>query len=511
MGIKLITNKATLGRIIADRIVEQPIDTDFVLPDYCPDISRMLKCRTTAKIVSKSVNKNILTLGGNVCVGILYLDNDSKEIRSYTSTVSFTKECELDEDAENCEIVARAGVDYLNCRAVTSRKLDLHGAVSIHFTVKSKEKSELLCSAEGSGVQVRCKNCDNTAKISIGEKNIVVSEDIEIPQSNGNIRCIIRGEAKAIASECKAVGDKAIIKGELGVYILYTSGTSGDICRLETQIPFSQIIDVLNIECENSCKAITEVSSLELRPKVGLDGESKVITVSAVVSASVMCSFNESVGIVTDSYSTDYNVEVKRKNITLKKEIDRLTEKFTVKKTVELTENIISVADLWCEVKNETVKTAEDGIVITGTVAAQLIAITSSQTPLYIEKPFEYSYKLRSHSLKEDCRADPSVNVVSASYTITSASTVEIRCEISAEADVFQITEAEVITDVLLAENAQKKEKGDSSLIIYYAKSGEIIWDIARNYNTSVRQIMSANSITEDCVPADMPLLVPII
>ena len=263
MGINLIKNQVTLGRIVADRIVEQPIDTEFILPDYCPDISRMLKCRTSAKIISKSINKNILTLNGNVCVSIIYLDNHSKEVKSYASTVAFTKECELDEDAENCFVSAKVGVDYLNCRVMTGRKLDLHGAVSIHYVVKSKEKTEILCEADGLGVQTKCKCCDNTAKICIGEKNIVISEDAEVAAAAGNIRCIIRGEAVSNVTECKVVGDKAIIKGELNVFMLYSSGNSGDICKLETSIPFSQIIDVTSVDCENQCKAVTEVSSLD--------------------------------------------------------------------------------------------------------------------------------------------------------------------------------------------------------------------------------------------------------
>ncbi len=510
MGINLIKNNATLGRIVADRIVEQPIDTEFILPDYCPDISRMLKCRTSAKIISKSINKNILTLNGNVCVSIIYLDSHSKDVRSYSSTVGFTKECELDEDAENCYVTAKVGVDYLNCRVMTGRKLDLHGAVSIHYVVKSKEKTEILCEAEGLGVQTKCKCCDNTAKICIGEKNIIISEDTEVAQASGNIRCIIRGEATSTVSECKAVGDKAIIKGELNVFMLYTSGNSGDICKLETSIPFSQIIDVMNIECENRCRAVTEVSSLELRPKIGLDGEAKVVNINAVVNASVICSYNECVRYITDSYSTDYDIDVKKKNILIKRETNDTVEKIGIKKTVEFAENIVSVADVWCEIKNETVKCSDGEVVLTGTVAAYLLVINASQSPMYIEKPIEYTHKFKVSDVGSNHTAEAIVSVMNVAYTITSAATVDVRADLNAEVFIYEVTDAQIVTQVDVDEKI-KKQKGEASLIIYYSKTGEKLWDIARNYNSSVKQIKSANALTDDDIISDMPLLIPII
>lgn len=511
MGINLIKNQATLSRILADRIVEQPIDTELVLPDYCPDISRMLKCRTSAKIISKSINKNILTLSGNVCVSIIYLDSHTKDVRSYSSTVSFTKECELEEEAEGCFVTARVGVDYLKCRVMTGRKLDLHGAVSIHYTVSGKEKSEIICGAEGCGIQTRCKCCDNTARICIGEKNIVVNEETEVSQTAGNIRCIIRGEAKANVSECKAVGDKAIIKGDLNVFMLYSSSNEGEICKFETVIPFSQIIDVMNVECENHCKAITDVSSLEIRPKIGMDGEAKVVNINAVIGTSVMCSFNESVKYVTDSYSTDYDLQLKRKNITIKRENDFFTEKINIKKEVEFAENIVSVVDVWCETKTESVKCSDGYAVINGTIAAHLLVINASQSPIYIEKPIEYTHKCKMNDLGEGLTAEAVISVMNTTYSISSATTVDLRIDLNAEILIFEVTDANIVVDMELNENGVKKSKGEASLIVYYSKAGENLWDIARNNNSSVKQIMCANVLNEDIIQNDMPLLIPII
>ena len=48
-----------------------------------------------------------------------------------------------------------------------------------------------------------------------------------------------------------------------------------------------------------------------------------------------------------------------------------------------------------------------------------------------------------------------------------------------------------------------------ASLTIYYASEGEPLWDIARKYYTSVNAIKRENDISEDKVPTNSMLLIP--
>ena len=45
MEYTLNRESLTTGEIIFDGAEEQPVDLDFSLPDYCPDIQRILKCQ----------------------------------------------------------------------------------------------------------------------------------------------------------------------------------------------------------------------------------------------------------------------------------------------------------------------------------------------------------------------------------------------------------------------------------------------------------------------------------
>ena len=56
MEFKVNRETFTASQIALDTTVEQAVERDFVLPDYYPDIFRILKCRVIPKIMSHSIN-----------------------------------------------------------------------------------------------------------------------------------------------------------------------------------------------------------------------------------------------------------------------------------------------------------------------------------------------------------------------------------------------------------------------------------------------------------------------
>ena len=68
----------SVSEIVYRQNIEHSIDTDFTLPDYCPDISRVLKCRIKPRIISKAFNSSQITIDGNVSFNLIYADEENK-------------------------------------------------------------------------------------------------------------------------------------------------------------------------------------------------------------------------------------------------------------------------------------------------------------------------------------------------------------------------------------------------------------------------------------------------
>ena len=55
MNYPIKTDSTHIGRIIFDDTSEQTVDSDFSLPDYCPDIQKILKCRIEPQITGSNI------------------------------------------------------------------------------------------------------------------------------------------------------------------------------------------------------------------------------------------------------------------------------------------------------------------------------------------------------------------------------------------------------------------------------------------------------------------------
>ena len=62
-----------LAEVLLDTAAEQALDLDFLLPDYEPEVFRLLKTRVQPVVQQIHVNGNRLELGGVCNVSVLYL------------------------------------------------------------------------------------------------------------------------------------------------------------------------------------------------------------------------------------------------------------------------------------------------------------------------------------------------------------------------------------------------------------------------------------------------------
>ena len=140
MEQKNLTMPVTVNETVLKETAEIPVDTDYTLPDYCPEISKILKCKTDVFIISKGINGKNVGVDGNVLITLIYV-SDEGELYSYEYQYPFNKTFEGADGIENADIFAAAKTDYINCRAVSPRKVDVHGAISLCVNAQKKKNS----------------------------------------------------------------------------------------------------------------------------------------------------------------------------------------------------------------------------------------------------------------------------------------------------------------------------------------------------------------------------------
>ena len=157
---------------------EQAIDVDFTLPDYCPDIQKILKCRAISRISSKAMNGRNITVDGTVTITVIYSDENCC-LNSYEYQFPFSKSFESDIDTDGACLSARTKCEYINCRAVTGRKIDIHGAAGIYIKLTKRRCEEVISDVDDKNVALLRGTAPATVPMGSADKYLIIEEEIE--------------------------------------------------------------------------------------------------------------------------------------------------------------------------------------------------------------------------------------------------------------------------------------------------------------------------------------------
>lgn len=510
MDFKLNREIFTATETQQDTSFEQSVEQDLLLPDYYPDIFRVLKCRLMPRIVSHSINGDKLTYELVALVKIIYLSEDSDKVNCVEQKLTYTKSCDIPQGIKNPCVVLTPKTDYINCRVVNQRRLDLRGAVTVRVKLTSEKARAVVSDAQGGNIQLLHEPVTFPTGRLYASKRVTIVEELELGDTKKPVSSIIRNGCAITLSEQKIVSGRLVVKGECDVNVLYGSD-SDDGMSLETMrfsVPFSQIIDMEGIDEKYELFCDVMSSGCDIIVK----GESmKTLECEIVMLVNCRAVRYETCDLVTDAYSTSNICEPEISDEKLEAVPVRISEPHTQTATLTCHDGEIgSVCDVWCDLSGVSGRYSFDknGIIISGNITFSAMCRNDSGCPTYLETDSAFEHKVESECVSEDSFVEPCVSVVGCSYTLVGSNAVEIKAELNIGGYVCKLITKKLVTGITLSEEAcDKSDLG--ALTLYYAGCGEKVWDIAKRYSVPVGAVMSENDLASDVLSDDKMLLVP--
>lgn len=486
---------------------EQPIDVDFSLPDYYPDINKIIKCRAVPRISAKGISGRSINIDGTVTVTVIYCDENGR-ICSYEYQYPFQKNFEGDTDTENAVLNANVRCEYINCRAVTNRKIDIHGACGIYVSLIMRKGCEVISDIDDPDIELLRGAAPATSPVSCAEKYLMMDEEIDLGENQQPVSSVVRYDAQAFVKETKILVGKAVVKGELAVTALCCT-SEGALQTVRSTIPFSQIVEIESLSEECIVDTCVQISYLEITVKPTDSGEGRCLKADSKLLIRCESSCDNDVPVIFDAYSKKYECTVEKQSVLFEKLCKNISESFVCKKNIELQgEGVSSVADMWCEVKPSSCSALDGRVSVSGTVTVTIIAYDTDDMPFLCEKPIDFEYTLNTDE-KGEIKFNPSITVASSSYTLTGADSAEVRIELNISGALCRCETVSVVTGIKSDCEKPIERKNRSAMTIYFAQSGERVWDIAHRYGASIGQIRQINDIQGETLLNDRMILVP--
>lgn len=511
MELKLTHESICINEVVFDEMIEQSVELDCLLPDYCPNIFKVLKCKMVPKITSYKVMGEELVIDGIACIYIVYVSEETNQLKSFLQKMPFSKTVSLKKTCNNPVVQVHAKTEYVNCRGVNSRRIEIRGVVGICVKVVSQNGETMVADAAGMGIQKRSVSMKSDGERLCATKQFTVREDLELGSGKPAMASVIYSRACATVSDIKVISNKLIIKGDVLIHCVYSPlQEEAGVQVMEYSLPVSQIIDMQGVDERYQCFVWLDVTGIDLEPQNASDGESKTISAEITIMARCECYLAAEQSILSDVYSTTHECHVERRMVQNRCSDVLDTRSLVCKGTIASSqESLTEVVDVWCDLIKISAAPVPGGIKFSGELECCVIAVNADGMPVSLEKNLEFEQESEAEEIESDSSFELKGIVSSVSFHLSGDGKVELQVELVVCGTVTAVDEISVISAISMDESEVKERTGTAPLTLYYADKGECVWEIAKRYNTSVAAILQENDIEEETLGQGGMILIP--
>lgn len=496
-----------VDEVVFDGQTEQGVELDYVLPDYCPDIFKVLSCTLNPAIVSYNASGDgRLNIDGIVYIKVLYTAEGSENVQCIDGRYTYSKTVDMSRKNIADPIISlQMKPDYCSCRAVSPRRIDVRGAVSCR--IKASASVEYALPDIPDGLQVRTTEIDCCGKTLFAGKQMTVREEIDTGAAG--IAFIMQCRAIPKITDLRVIADKAVLKGTVTINALYgvpdtenlENSGAADTEKMTADIPISAILDIDGITSSHRTFPEISVMNCELIPK----SDSGILSCELLVECRVRAQLEDTLSIATDVYSTEYDTEFTSNLLKISSEPRTLSQNITIHSNISTDKGEIrSVWDAASELKNAVCRPDDNGgLTLSGQLCITVYGSNTDGVPFFCEKQEPIEQSVTAENITPDTQVDFTANVIDTGFSIKPDGNLEITSTIGLDASLHTARTIEAIDTVTIREDQPKPKSDEFALRICYTNDKTDCWSIAKRYNTTVAAIMEENDIESSDEPID--------
>ena len=485
--------------LICDKHSSVELNSDFSLPDYQPEIRRLLSTRAIILPPSEYIGNGNAEFGGEICYKITYLGADGSiycaslsDKYGYSAPLNFSSH-----SVNNDEItmIPSCKAESINTRVLGPRKLNVRAKLDCRLLAFSPSiytpnlvGAHNKASIENLIFETNCINVKRSAN-----ESLILNDFLSFDSTDDNIR-IIDSISCSVINECTASNDKIQVKGDVISKILYCN-------EAESSHPLS-IIKKIPFSCELACLGVNslfECTAQGVCFDERFDFKDGGISFEITLSLSAIAQRNESVKYIADAYSTE-------------KLCENTTNELTIMNTVKCSPGNLTQNDVFAL---ENIKLSPDAKIIDVSGKSTINELSFENGKLVLKGINEYQviYYLEgeysSVVLSAPLRYEPDIRSISdfdRSFlwrAFASVSSVRARqdgerlfvdSELSLSFMLDCENKIEVLSEMIFGEYLKKH---DGDILLCYPDKEATVWSVAKQYGQPQKIIRAKNSIPE--------------
>ena len=469
-------------------------EEDFVVPDIKPDILNTIRTNGTVCIYKKEIMDGKVKLDGCINVYIMYLaDDEESSIRSLNTTLEFSKIIDFDAVKMGMILEDKVTLKTIECRVLNGRKVNIKSIMDVELKILSNEEVEFVKGIEEvKDVEV----LDNTLRLNslLGSGfTKVYAKDTIVIDSVDNLAEIMKVDITIINQETKISYNKVLVKADACVKMLYRT-EDNRICSTSNLIPVMGFIDMADVSDENLCDVRYEIKNLLVKPN-NVEEHSIYVEVELEVSCNIYQ--EKEVSIIEDLYSPTVDLVYKQRKIkamsqkTLIKDLCSIREKQVIS---QIGNRRIYDVDIKPRILNQTAFTNK--IMYEGEIELNFLFDSDNSHKIDAKNVIlPFTFNMSYEGIMPSSEIETNIELTLQDFTLMPDESIDIKIDLEFLVNLANNQNINVIQEINIDENRSRERY---SLIIYFVKSGDTLWNIAKRFRSTVSNIVAINGIEDE-------------
>ena len=441
--------------------------------------------------IRKKLWNGKIKIDGGVNVYIVYLpDSEEGGVRSLNTVIDFSKVLEFDDCKPGMNILDNINIKTIECKILNGRKVNIKIILDENVKLYSNEDIEIVNEIDDiKNLEKLEEELSINSLLGFGETVSYAKETITIDNVD-NLAEVLKVDISIINKENKISYNKVLCKAEALVKIMYLTD-DGRIKSVENRIPVMGFIDMPNVNDMNICNTKHKVKNLIVKPN---QVEEHSIYVEIEIELSTYVYEKKQVRVMQDLYSPEASLDFTSKQIETRSFVNTINNTMNFDEKVQLerlNENEVYDVDI-TPVINET-KLGNSKIIYEGEIKILYTYRSDGINRMESKEitiPFEHIVDV--DNLNSMSFVETNLEVRDNVVMVMPDGNVETKVTLIFEIELYKSERINVIEKI---EMDEKVKSTSYSMVIYFTKENDTLWNIGKIFNSRMEDIAKVNNL----------------
>lgn len=494
MLVDTVKENLCVNQIVGQKTDVVIVDGDIIIPDIKPDILNAVNTSGNVCIYKKEVLDGRIRIDGTINANIIYVsDAQESEIRGINTNLDFTQTIEMDSCRENMDLDENVIIKSIESKVVNERKVNLKAVLEIKTRVYVNQNVEIINRVNDiPDVQMLNNDLNINSLLGTGITKAFAKDTVSIDNID-NLAEILKTDIAIVNKDTKVSYNKVLAKADLDVKILYVT-EDGRINLANGLIPLMGFIDIQNISEDNLCDTGYELKNLIVKPNTV---EEHSVYVEAEIELICRVYEDKKINIIQDLYSPSCDLDFNKREIKTMmgkknvKDICNIREKIEMS---EIGENKLYDVCVFPNITNQ--ENMENRILFEGEI--ELNFLFASNSMMGLESRVEtvpFSHMVDTQAVNSKSDVEYQIDIPMQDFIVMPDGTIETKIDLEFHIRISKGEEINIINEITLEES---RSRNIYSMVIYFVKPGDTLWNIAKMFRSTVEDIAKVNNIEDE-------------